>query len=78
MVITVSKILYGIRMGLPRESFQILAPLFYQMTEVGHILAKFEGGRFMSLDSFFKDIIIYLIEKHFDRVFQLKCNNFST
>lgn len=38
------------------------------MTEVGHILAKFEGGRFMSLDSFFKDIIIYLIENILNRV----------
>lgn len=65
MVITVSKILYGIRMGLPRESFQILAPLFHEMTEVRHILAKFEGARFMSLDPFFKDIVIYLIENIF-------------
>lgn len=43
-VITVSKILYGIRMGLPPESFQILPPLFHKMTEVGHILAKLAGG----------------------------------
>lgn len=43
-VMTVSKILYGIRMGLPPESFQILPPLFQEMTEVGHILGKLESG----------------------------------
>lgn len=41
-------------MCLPRESFQILPPLFHEMTEVGHILAKFEGGYSVSLQPFLR------------------------
>lgn len=54
-ILAESEILCGIRIAAPRESFQILPPLFHEMTEVGHILAKFEDARSLSPDSFFKD-----------------------
>jgi hypothetical protein len=59
--ITENEILCGIRIAVDWESFRILPPLFHEMTEVGHILAKFKEDRTVSFGSIFKSSRIVIL-----------------